>query len=405
MSEKFRDTSVSRRFGAERPDAQGSEINLLHSRIATQPFRPLPTPTGAAPYHVALEDILPASVMQSILAAKKMVFHTIGDTGGVKNPADQQLVVSHMENDLAAANIADRPAFFYHLGDVIYYYGEESQYYSQFYEPDAHYQAPIFAIPGNHDGDLIDQSVPSLQAFVTNFCTETPQLASASGDAPRDTMTQPNVYWSLYTPYATFIGLYTNVPEGGQLDDTQIAWFHNELKQAPTDKAVIVAMHHPIYSADSHHSGSKYMEGILDAAMDATGRIPHLVLTAHVHNYQRFTRTYKGATIPYLVAGSGGYWNLHLMLDAIRNPTTPIQFPYPLPDRPDVSLHAFSDTRHGYLKMTVTPDAIQGEYYTVPRSQESWSAPAALFDQFSLPIAIPHVLVEASHSVKHHTKR
>jgi acid phosphatase type 7 len=388
MSETFSDNDRRRRFGAEHPDPHGSEINRLHQHVATQPFRPLPAPTGAAPYHVELADILPAAVMQSILAAKKMVFHTIGDTGGVKNPADQQLVVSHMEIDLAATNIADQPAFFYHLGDVVYYYGEESQYYSQFFEPNVHYQAAIFAIPGNHDGDLIDQSVPSLQAFVENFCAEEPQIASASGDAPRDTMTQPNVYWSLYTPYATFIGLYTNVPEGGELDATQIAWFQDELQQAPKDKAVIVAMHHPIYSADNHHSGSKYMEGILDDAMEATGRIPDLVLTAHVHNYQRFTREYKGATIPYLVAGSGGYWNLHSILSAIKNPSTPIQFPYPLPDRPDVSLHTFSDDRHGYLKMTVTPDAIQGEYYTVPRSQESWSAPAVLLDQFSIPLTL-----------------
>ena len=130
------------------------------------------------------------------------------------------------------------------------------------------------------------------------------------------------------------------------------------------------------------------MEGILDQAMETTGRVPHLVLTAHVHNYQRFTREHKGATIPYLVAGSGGYWHLHSMLAAIGNPPVPIEFPYPLPDRPDVSLHAFCDDRHGYLKMTVTPEAIQGEYYTVPRPQESWSAPAVLFDQFSIPISL-----------------
>ncbi|GCF07717.1 metallophosphoesterase family protein [Dictyobacter arantiisoli] len=388
MSQPQSDPSPLRRFSADLPDARGTQVNRLHSRIATQPFRPLPSPTGAAPYHVVLADIVPVQTIQSIETAKKMVFHTIGDTGGVKRPEDQQLVVSHMEQDFSAPALEDHPAFFYHLGDVIYYYGEENQYYAQFYEPNSHYPAPIFAIPGNHDGDLQDQSVPSLQAFVENFCTKEPQLATASGDAPRDTMTQPNVYWTLDTPLATFIGLYTNVPEGGELDDTQIAWFHSELQQAPTTKALIVAMHHPIYSADSHHSGSQYMEGILEAAMDATGRIPDLVLTGHVHNYQRFTHQHNGKTITYLVVGSGGYWNLHTMLSAIRNPPTPIEFPYPLPDRPDVSLHAFSDNRHGYLKMTVTPQAISGEYYTVPRSQESWSAPAVLLEQFSIPLSL-----------------
>lgn len=375
-----------RRFSADIPDPQGIQVNRLHSKFPTQPFRPLPKPTGNPPYHVNLDEILPAQAVQSMIDAKKMVFHTIGDTGGVKNPADQQLVVNHMENDFQVADPVERPAFFYHLGDVVYFYGEESEYYAQFYEPNSHYPAPIFAIPGNHDGDLIDQSVPSLQAFVTNFCAPEARIAPSSGDAPRDTMTQPNVYWTLNTPFATFIGLYTNVPEGGALDATQINWFHSELSQSPTDKALIVAMHHPIYSADSYHSGSQYMEGILDNAMQATGRIPHLVLTGHVHNYQRFTRQYNNRAMTYLVAGSGGYWNLHKMLDAIKNPPTPIDFPYPLPDRPDVSLNLFSDDRHGYLKMTVTPDAIQGEYYTVPRSQESWSAPASLFDQFTIPL-------------------
>ncbi|GCE30490.1 hypothetical protein KDA_59740 [Dictyobacter alpinus] len=376
----------NRRFGADAPNPHGTQINLSHRSFSTQPFRPLPPPTGKAPYHVALEDILPAERMQAIIAGQKMVFHTIGDTGGVKRPEDQQLVVSHMENDFLAPDPLDRPAFFYHLGDVVYYYGEENQYYSQFYEPNSHYSAPIFAIPGNHDGDLIDQSVPSLQAFVTNFCAREAQLAPSSGDAPRDTMTEPNVYWTLNTPFATFIGLYTNVPEGGRLDATQIDWFHNELTQAPADKALIVATHHPIYSADNHHSGSQYMEGILDTAMQTTSRIPDLVLTAHVHNYQRFTRQYNDRFITYLVAGSGGYWNLHSILKSIKEPPTPIEFPYQLPDRPDVSIHTFSDDRHGYLKMTATPREILGEYYTVPRSQESWKAPAVLFDQFSIPL-------------------
>ena len=44
------------------------------------------------------------------------------------------------------------PAFFFHLGDVIYNFGEADYYYDQFYEPFRAYDRPIFAIPGNHDG-------------------------------------------------------------------------------------------------------------------------------------------------------------------------------------------------------------------------------------------------------------
>ena len=60
---------------------------------------------------------------------KKMVFHICGDTGGVQNPAPQQLVASAMEAD-ATNNTADGDAaFFYHLGDTVYYNGETSEYY------------------------------------------------------------------------------------------------------------------------------------------------------------------------------------------------------------------------------------------------------------------------------------
>ena len=78
----------------------------------------------------------------------------------------------------------DVPSFFYILGDVIYYYGEASNYYPQFYEPYLHYPAPIFAIPGNHDGDLatpVPQGVTSLEAFVNNFCATTPHVTPDAG--------------------------------------------------------------------------------------------------------------------------------------------------------------------------------------------------------------------------------
>ncbi len=40
-----------------------------------------------------------------------------------------------MVSDFDEANAADIPSFFFHLGDVVYYFGESSYYYDQFYEP------------------------------------------------------------------------------------------------------------------------------------------------------------------------------------------------------------------------------------------------------------------------------
>jgi acid phosphatase type 7 len=70
--------------------------------------------------------------------------------GGVQNGTPQRIVAMHMVDDLHATTAA----FFYHLGDVVYYNGEASGYYAQFYDLYLNYDAPIFAMPGNHDGDL-----------------------------------------------------------------------------------------------------------------------------------------------------------------------------------------------------------------------------------------------------------
>ena len=346
-----------------------------------QPPQPLPKPTGASPFHLSLDQILSPLVMQTIQSSGRMIFHLVGDTGGVKSPQDQDIVTAHMEQDLAAADPTVRPAFFYHLGDVVYYYGQASEYYSQFYEPYLHYDVPIFAIPGNHDGDVIDASVSSLAAFVENFCATKPHLSSEAGDSGRDTMTQPNVYWTLDTPFVTFIGLYTNVPEGGWMDNNQIAWLQSELTAAPQDKAVIVSMHHPIYSADIYHSGSTYMHNILDQAIQNSGRVPDAVFAGHVHNYQRYTRMLNGRALPYIVAGAGGYYNLHTMQQVQG---TAIKTPYPLPDEAGVVLENYCDDHHGYLLLEVDGQTLKGQYFAVPTMQEPAGTPAQQIDAFTL---------------------
>jgi hypothetical protein len=358
---------------------------ILHHQFAgttKQPPQPLPTPTGASPYHLSLDQILPAATMQNIQTAGRLVFHVVGDVGGVKAPQSQEIVAMHMIQDLSIADVSARPVFFYCLGDVVYYYGQAGDYYSQFYEPYMHYDAPIFAIPGNHDGDIdpSNPSVPSLAAFVENFCATAPHLSSEAGDSGRDTMTQPNVYWTLETPFVTFIGLYTNVPEGGWMGNDQIAWLQSELSSAPKDKALIVSMHHPIYSLDIYHSGSLYMQTILDQAIQASGRTPDAVFAGHVHNYQRFTRSLNQREVPYIVAGAGGYWNLHYMQQVNG---AAIQTPYQIPGEV-VTLESYCDNYHGYMLMEVDGQTLKGQYYSVPRPQDSWNAPAQLVDSFTL---------------------
>ena len=117
---------------------------------------------------------------------------------------------------------------------------------NRLYDPYEHYPLPILAIPGNHDGEPVDAGATTLEGFYRNFLaarSAQPTYTDESRDSGRPAMTQPFFYWTLPTPFATFIGLYSNVPEHGRLDDQQRAWFQGEMAAADKDKALVVAVH------------------------------------------------------------------------------------------------------------------------------------------------------------------
>ena len=197
------------------------------------------------------------------------------------------IVAQWLEHDAAQ----HAPAFLYHLGDVVYYDGEHGSYYQQFYEPYLHYPAPIFAIPGNHDTDVgVPPNHTALEPFMANFCDTTPEHLPDAREVERTTMIQPNCYWTLNTPMATIVGLATNAPDHGEVKQDQIDWLVGELRDAPRERALLVALHHPPLSADDHHGASLAMRELLDNAFAQADRVPDLVLSGHVHNYQRFQR-------------------------------------------------------------------------------------------------------------------
>lgn len=255
------------------------------SPFSDKHFEPLPKPLGQPPYHFDLDTVIPG-----ISAATKLIFHTVGDTGGIKNGDYQDAVARQMKEDLTKPE-ADRPCFFFHLGDVVYYNGGVDQYYDQFYSPYDHYDAPIIAIPGNHDADPATPVQQSLDGWVRYFMSPKPHIdEQVAADAPRVTLSLPNVYFTLNCPLVTIVGMYTNVPEGGSIDSVQQQWLTNEFATAPDDKALILALHHPVYSFDDHHSGSPAMADAVQHAINDSRRVPNMVLAAHVHNYQRIER-------------------------------------------------------------------------------------------------------------------
>jgi hypothetical protein len=328
-----------------------------------------------------LGAILPADHMQAIKDAGKLVFHFNGDVGGIKESMPQLLVAKGMEADIdEGAAPADNPAFLYILGDCVYFNGAIGQYYSQFYHPYEYYHLPIFAVPGNHDGENLPGGT-TLDGFMENFCAATPVQTAESGDSGRTAMTQPNVYWTLLTPLVNIVGLYSNVPDGGDVRPPQTDWLADQLTTLPRDKPLFVTLHHPIYSADDFHSGSTQMKQILEEAIKKANRRPEMVFAGHVHDYQRLAKIADGAQVPYIVAGAGGYHNLHGIKKVDGEAMiTPVLFQDN--DGDQVTLERYSDDHHGFLRLEVTGDLITGRYYTVPRPQDPYSKPSQLFDYF-----------------------
>ncbi len=66
-----------------------------------------------------------------------------------------------------------------------------------------------------------------------NFCALQPVKMPESQDLHRTAIIQPNVYWTLLTPLINFVGLYSNIPEGGQIKSPQTDWLINDPTGTP----------------------------------------------------------------------------------------------------------------------------------------------------------------------------
>jgi len=340
----------------------------------TYKFQPLPKPSGTYPYRMDLETVLPGYQNKN-----KLVFHMAGDTGSLRSPDFQREIALAMAGQYKSGLADDRPLFLYHLGDVVYNYGEAGEYAGQFFRPYECYPGPILAIAGNHDSDVNPLSpVPyqSLDAFTAVFCDTVQRLVVFSGNSKRKSMVQPNVYWTLEIPLATIIGLHSNVPKYGIVTNEQRDWFIEELKAANLQrphKALIICLHHAPYSADTNHGSSLPMIGLLEGVFAETGIRPDLVVSGHVHNYQRFSKLYAdGLAVTYIVAGGGGYDELHPMalIDDDR-------FTADNPLFKDIRLESYCDDRHGFLKIAIEKGpnglVLVGEYYAVNNNAKTES--------------------------------
>src|SRR6267142_4117905 len=278
-------------------------------------------------------------ITKRIKNAGKIIFHAAGDTGASNagKYGNEISVADQVTSDCRTSNTANRAAFFYHLGDIVYNFGESKYYYDQFYDPFRNYPGPIFAIPGNHDSFVIPETPAEdapLKIFARNFCASEPSITPEAGSLHRTSMTQPGVYFTLDAPFVRIIGLFSNALEDpgviSNLDDNwaavsnvQIDFLRAQLKRIKQEKypgAVLLATHHPPYSysppaksggAGGNHGCSTVMLEQIDKICQEEGVYPHAFLSAHAHNYQRYTRIMsfggKEIDVPFIVCGDGGH--------------------------------------------------------------------------------------------------
>lgn len=289
-----------------------------------------------------------------IVEKDPLTFFVIGDVGGVQAPGPQNAVSYAMQKATGAA-------FVYLVGDIVYFHGEASNYQAQFYEPYGHLNIPILAIPGNHDGDVAtdDSGQPTgrapLDTFMANFCTATPEPPPSDPELEfgRHTQTLPWSDWTLELQAVTIIGAYSNVPSGGHFETSQIDWMAAQLGAAPSDRPLILAFHHPPLSIDAMHGGSQKMVDAVTKACATAGRYPDLLITGHVHDYQRFSWTLAGHTITTIVQGNSGYHNLHRLAKGAS----------PGEDLGNGAVFEYGDdSEYGFLTLTVSGGAISGTY-------------------------------------------
>jgi len=344
----------------------------VDKETVNQLIQSVPPPRDPKNLLLSLADVYGSKGKAKVAAitnAKQIVFHAVGDTGPTSGPKTVQEVADKMCGDMQEANAADVPSFFYHLGDVVYNFGEDAYYYDQFFDPFRDYDAPILAIPGNHDGEVYPGDPSgSLQAFQKVFCASGFERLPEAGGLSRTSMIQPGVYFALDAPFVRIIGLFSNVledpgvisSENGtypRVSDEQITYLTNQLTQIQHNKfqgAVIVAVHHPPQVV-GRHGCSPAMLKQMDACFSSTGVHPHAVLSGHAHNYQRYTRLEGGRQTPYVVAGMGGHSSqapFGTMVSPPRPPFTTGQF----------RCDNYSPN-YGYLRVVVTQQQLRIEYH------------------------------------------
>jgi hypothetical protein len=360
------------------------ELNREH-KLAPLPF---PAPRGGDEPVLTLEEALGdvdgASAdtlkmvktrIDQITNAEQIVFHSGGDIGSTRGPTSQELVVNKMLGDFNEASPAEIPQFHLMLGDIVYSFGEAQYYYDQFYEPYRDYPAPILAAAGNHDGMVSPVAgAKGLSAFLRNFCADSFIISPDAGGLSRTAQIQPGVFFTFEAPLVRILVLYSNTLEdpgciaNATIGNSQLDYLEAALTRVKKDGfegAVLIAMHHPPYTAGSRHGWSIDMGKQIDEICEKVGKWPHAVLSGHAHNQQRFTRTRNedGSQIPYVICGNCGHGIAHLSKSGTNTLRAPQVIQRSDQNNDLVVLESYDDQNYGYLRIIVTTTQLRIEYH------------------------------------------
>ena len=348
------------------------ELNREH-RIAPLPF---PPPRGLPEPRLTLTEVLGGDTRRTaaIGAGGQLVFHATGDCGSTRGPATQNQVADKMVGDFAESAPREVPQFALLLGDIVYSFDEAQYFYDQFYEPYRNYPAPILAVAGNHDGMISPLAhAASLAAFQRNFCAQSFGVTAEAGGLSRTAQIQPGVFYTFEAPFVRILTLYSNTLEdpgviaNATIGSSQLTYLRSALTRVRSEGyggALLLAYHHPAYTAGGTHGWSVDMQAQIDAVCASVGVWPHAVLSGHVHNYQRFTRTRaSGEQIPYVVCGNGG----HNLISINRAGAPPLRTPQILqsagPGTDQVVLENYDCLNYGYLRVLATATQLRIEYH------------------------------------------
>lgn len=246
-------------------------------------------------------------------------FMVLGDTGEGDDP--QYAVVPgflEVSQDTRFAVVAS---------DVIYPVGAVGDYGTKFFRPYQDYQAPIYAVPGNHDW------YEDLHGFMRVFCDAPPLAREATPrpptpswlrsllwhkprvtgeqrlaealelrSAPAQQAVQPGPYWAIDAGPVRLIGIDTGLL--GTLDAEQGRWLR-EVSQGDLPKILITGS--PLYVDGEHHPCPIEGGGTVDDIVRDPDHHYVAAIGGDIHNYQRYpVRLSGGRTLQYVVSGGGG---------------------------------------------------------------------------------------------------